>query len=40
MYGCECWWGGEGKVKNMLEQYSKVVEVDIDEVRKDVTEGK
>lgn len=36
VYGCECWWGGEERVKKMLEQYKKVVDVDIDEVREEV----
>ena len=40
VYGCECWWGGEEKVKKMLEQCKKVVDVDIDEVRDEVKAGK
>jgi hypothetical protein len=35
VYGCECWWGNEEKVKKMLEQYSEIKIVDIDEVRKE-----
>jgi hypothetical protein len=32
VFGCECWWGSEEKVKKMIGE-RKVVEVDIDEVR-------
>ena len=35
VYGCECWWGGEEKVKEMLAKYKEVKAVDIDEVRKE-----
>ena len=32
VWGCECWWGSEAEVEQMMEG-RKVVEVDIDEVR-------
>ena len=34
VYGCECWWGCEEKVKDILSRAKKVINVDIDEVRK------
>lgn len=34
VYGCECWWGSEEHVKEELSKYKKVIDVDIDEVRK------
>jgi len=36
VYGCECWWGSEEKVKEELAKYAKVVDVDIDQVRKEI----
>lgn len=33
VYGCECWWGPEEKVKHMLKD-RVVIETDIDEVRR------
>lgn len=33
VYGCECWWGPEDEVRQRLETFDEVVEVDIDEVR-------
>ena len=33
VFGCECWWGSEAKIKKMLEGKS-VIEIDIDEYRK------
>ena len=42
VYGCECWWGGEESVKARLEGYKessyRIVEVDIDAIRKKYTE--
>lgn len=39
VYGCECYWAGEGVIKKTLDTYSRnrynIVTVDIDEVRKD-----
>lgn len=35
VYGCECWWGDEDAVKKRMDVYDRIVEVDIDEVRKD-----
>lgn len=32
VYGCECWWGDEDKMKEKLKG-KKIVSVDIDEVR-------
>ncbi|KJZ17453.1 hypothetical protein TW86_04165 [Halomonas sp. S2151] len=34
VFGCECWWGPEDAVKAKLEGL-EVIEVDIDEVRKE-----
>lgn len=34
VYGCECWWGPEEEVRQRLEAFEDVVEVDIDEIRK------
>lgn len=34
VFGCECWWGPEEAIKKNYEGW-KVVEVDIDEVRKE-----
>jgi len=33
VWGCECWWGGEGAVRKRLSQFTNVVDVDIDEAR-------
>lgn len=33
VYGCECWWGSEEKIKSQLEKYDKIIEVDIDDIR-------
>ena len=33
VWGCECWWGSEEKVKEMLAAATEVVDVDIDELR-------
>jgi hypothetical protein len=38
VYGCECWWGGEEAVRKKLESFKSIVEVDIDEVRKEIKE--
>lgn len=35
VYGCECWWGDEEKVKKMLKQYKEVINVDIDKIREE-----
>lgn len=41
VWGCECWWGPEEKVKAQVEASKQngrvVVEMDIDEVRKEVS---
>lgn len=34
VWGCECWWGPEATVKKKLANYQFVVEVDIDEARR------
>ncbi len=34
VYGCECWWGTEEKVKEILEAADKVVTIDISDYRK------
>jgi hypothetical protein len=36
VYGCECWWGSEEGIKKvLLDRAVKVVNVDINEVRKE-----
>lgn len=36
VYGCECWWGSEKEVKEIIETTKlKVINVDIEQVRKD-----
>jgi hypothetical protein len=36
VYGCECWWGGEEHVKEMLDNYDgEIVEIKIEKVRKE-----
>jgi hypothetical protein len=39
VYGCECWWGSEEKIKSMLQTAKEVKEVDIDEVRALIKRG-
>jgi len=43
VYGCECWWGSEAKVKVQLAEYRasgyRIVEVDIDAIRKKYADG-
>lgn len=34
VFGCECWWGPEASVRQMLESEKNVIEVDIDLIRK------
>jgi hypothetical protein len=36
VYGCECWWEEEGRVKKILSNYDKVENVDIDKIRTDL----
>ena len=38
VFGCECWWGSEEKIKSMIGD-RKVIEVDIDEVRARWSDG-
>jgi hypothetical protein len=33
VYGCECWWEEEEKVKRILSSYDSVENVDIDKIR-------
>lgn len=33
VWGCECWWGPEDKIKATLQQYTDVRTVDIDDAR-------
>jgi hypothetical protein len=35
VYGCECWWGTEERIKVVLNQAKKIVNVDINEIRKE-----
>jgi hypothetical protein len=39
VWGCECWWGPEDDIKAKIERYKSqgftIVEVDIDEIRKE-----
>ncbi len=34
IYGCECWWRDEGKVKKMVAAAKKVTNIDIEAVRR------
>jgi hypothetical protein len=38
VWGCECWWGSEERVRKELEGRT-VVEIDIDEARRAASEG-
>lgn len=38
VYGCECWWTDEGKVKRIMEG-KKVIEVDIRVLREEAANG-
>jgi hypothetical protein len=33
VWGCECWWGSESRVREYCEKFKKVVEIDIEEAR-------
>ena len=33
VYGCECWWEEEDRVKKILSTYDRVEDVDIDNIR-------
>jgi len=43
VFGCECWWGSEACVREMLDGYRalgrSVVETDIDSARQDFLKG-
>jgi hypothetical protein len=34
VYGCECWWGSETKIKEIINMCDEVVYVDIEKVRR------
>lgn len=34
VYGCECWWGIEERVKELVKTYKQTILIDIDEYRK------
>jgi len=34
VYGCECWWGSEERIKEILEECDEIVMVDIEELRR------
>lgn len=36
VYGCECWWGSEKRVKEILDSSKEIVNVDIDDIRKEI----
>ena len=36
VYGCECWWEEEARVKKILSTYDRVENVDIDRIRADL----
>jgi len=36
VYGCECWWEEEARVKKILSNYDRVENVDIDRIRADL----
>lgn len=33
VFGCECWWGPEDKIRELVAKYANVVNVDIEEQR-------
>ena len=33
VYGCECWWEEEDRVKKILSTYDRIEDVDIDNIR-------
>ncbi len=35
VFGCECWWGPEDKIKEMVGKFHNVIDVDIDEARRE-----
>ncbi len=39
IYGCECWWGNEDRVKEMVAAAEKVTDIDIEVVRKEYSGG-
>lgn len=39
VWGCECWWGAESVVKKRCADADEVVEIDIDESRREYAEG-
>lgn len=39
VWGCECWWGPEDTIQSRLQEYDKVVNVDIQEYRNQVKNG-
>lgn len=39
VWGCECWWGSEEKIRKSLEEYDEIVEVRMVNVRKRWAEG-
>lgn len=38
VFGCECWWASEEEIKRILAECKEVIEIDIDEYRKEVKE--
>jgi hypothetical protein len=38
VFGCECWWGDEAGVKQTVARYAKVIDVDIEEARREAAE--
>lgn len=40
VWGCECWWGDEERIKKVLSAAKQVNEVDIDEIRIKILEDR
>lgn len=40
VYGCECWWGPEEKIKEKLAEYKTIVNVSIADARERATKQK
>lgn len=38
IWGCECWWGGEERIKSEIIQNRTITEVDIDDHRREAAE--
>jgi len=39
VWGCECWWGSEEQIQKAAAGFQHVVEIDIEEARKDAEQS-